>query len=82
MEALPAAMDWPLGTVAFCQIQSKGNKTLIRLRGEEELEERRDGISLYSHFVDNGFLKKQIVQRQGAVIRVQHLIRSRRRSRI
>lgn len=33
-------------------------------------------ISLYSHFVDNGFLKKQIVQGQGAVIRVQHLLRS------
>lgn len=32
-------------------------------------------VFCYSHFVDNWFIKKHIVQGQGAVLRVQHPFR-------
>lgn len=79
MEALPAARDWPPGAGAFCQVQFKGKKTFIQLLKEEERRIIR-GISVYSHFVNNRFLKKQIVKGQGTVIGVQHFIRSCRHS--
>ena len=56
IEALPDAEDWPPGSVALCQIQPKGKNVDELLREEAERGTMR-GISLYSHLLDNVFLK-------------------------
>lgn len=75
MEALPAARDWPPGAGAFCQGQFQWGKNIYSVAEGERQEDNKD-ISVYSHSVNNRFLKKQIVKGQGTVIGVQHFIRS------
>lgn len=72
MGASPASTDMSPVAEAFCQKQTKQMQLLST---KEETQHTTNDVSWYSHFVDNRFLKKEIVHGQDAVFGVQHLIR-------
>lgn len=79
MGASPASIDMSPVAEAFCQKQTEQMQLLFT---KEEKQYTTNDVSWYSHFVDNRFLKKQIVHGQDAVFGVEHLIRISRHSNL